>query len=548
MDSPSRDAEVPGVPSRYRAPRGRDRTSVAVAISLIVGLVLGGGGWLVYRSGACDPHPLTVTAAPGVTPAVSAVAARLNRKGCARVEVVSAESEDMAGLPSGEDTGPAPHARPDVWIADSSLWLDVLNGRGAAPRQAPSIASSPLVFAVAPKNAKRAASRLRTRSWAAFRGGKTYGPMLLDPAETATGMASLLALWGAAGGEKGTRAFTDMLQGEQTVSSVQQAVGGLTRRDRTPVLIASEQALRRQGGRLTTITPATATPALDYPYVVTTTVAARRRTAADLLAALRAPSGVSEIRKAGLRPPPAGDAGASSAPPVMPVAQPGAARNIRLVWRRITTVVRVLTLVDTSASMRSRMPGTRLTRMEATKRALTEGISAMPAASEFGLWEFPVGGRGRPYRSLVSLGRLDAVSGDEPHASRLQERLGRLREGGDEEGGLYDSVLAAYRAVEKNYDPDKLNIVLVLTDGHGDTRSRISASRLTARLKKSFNPKRPVSVIGMGFGDDADMNALSKIANATDGGAYKIEKQGQIMSLFMCAPALRVRDDPNCPR
>jgi Mg-chelatase subunit ChlD len=93
-----------------------------------------------------------------------------------------------------------------------------------------------------------------------------------------------------------------------------------------------------------------------------------------------------------------------------------------------------------------------------------------------------------------------------------------------------------------------VNIVLVLTDGRNDYKAGITLDALVTELTRSFHKETPVSVVAMGFGKDADMQALGRIAKATDGGAYQISDPRQIMQLFKEHMALKLCDNAQCPR
>jgi hypothetical protein len=86
--------------------------------------------------------------------------------------------------------------------------------------------------------------------------------------------------------------------------------------------------------------------------------------------------------------------------------------------------------------------------------------------------------------------------------------------------GLYDTTLAAVRAARADYDPRSVSSVVIITDGKDEDDGSIGLDPLAAKLKAEVDPTRPVKVIGIGLGPDADLAALKKIAEATGGSAY----------------------------
>ncbi|MEV5710060.1 substrate-binding and VWA domain-containing protein [Actinoallomurus sp. NPDC052274] len=551
MDSSFSDHEV-SPDSTGAAPSsagGRERASVAAAVALVVGLALGGGGWLVYRNHtACQDRSLTVTADPAIAAVITEVAVRYDKARCADVNVVTGDSAQTARLLASGDK--AADARPDVWIADSSLWFDGVKSR--AVRSAPSVASSPVVFAMTPENAQRYGSRLAGQGWGAFTTG-AYSLRLLDPVPSATAMTSLLALSSAAGGGSGgLQTFSRMLQGVKPSSDVTDAIAALADQGRPPVLPLAEQTIwrqRQEGRQVAAVYPATA-PALDFPYAVLTTDRARGRVAAGLLDALRSADGVARLRAAGLRAPAGAASGPAASglpadpPRALPVVRPGAALAMRGTWEKMQQGLRAIALIDVSGATLARM-GPR-TRVQVMTGALSNGLSLLEDDTEFGLWSFPA--RGRPYRRLVETGPLRELAPTGTRRARLLQRIDGLGAERGRDGGMYDAILDAYRELSQGYRPGMLNEVLVLTGGASGSRDGLTLDRLVAELKKDFDPERQVNITLMAFGDGVDMRPLRKIAEATAGAAYSIRNDQQIMTLFRCAVALRVDEDLPCPR
>ncbi|WP_344457136.1 substrate-binding domain-containing protein, partial [Actinomadura kijaniata] len=319
----------PGALASRRLRRSRDRLTLAVAAALGLGLLLGGGGWVVaVRGPSCDPAALlTVTADPAVAPAATAVAASLNqarRKAgrCAAVKVSAGRSGETAALfRTGRGT-------PDVWIPDSSLWLDMLPRaiRPAAGRPPASVASSPLVFVLTTADARRHRSELDRRAWAAFGPGvaadrvfhaaRAATPRYLlrvpDPSRTGTGMLTLLALEStvhATTARGVTARFAATMRTVRTLpdgTDLGAALTGVGEDGPAEVAVVPEhRAWRHTGTRavrpVETVYPARGAPYLDFPFFVAARGAADGRTAAALLAELRGADGTAQLRRVGLR-------------------------------------------------------------------------------------------------------------------------------------------------------------------------------------------------------------------------------------------------------
>ncbi|GLY85320.1 substrate-binding domain-containing protein [Actinoallomurus iriomotensis] len=540
---------------------------MAVAFALVLGLLLGVGGWMLTGGGSGCGHRvrLSVAADPAISPAISAMADRFGKDRCVTVTVAASTAADQADALAAGDT-----RRPDVWIPDSSLWLDItVGGRTTLPSAGTSVAASPMVFALPSGEIGRRGAILRQRSWQALAdGGSGFALRLYDPLRTATGMASLLAVQRVTGsGDRALPAFSRLLQGAQATTTIESAteltstITAASGQGPTPLLVLSEEALWQQNrrgsrtqGRFAALQAAGGMPNLDFPYVTVASDATVRRTAQDFLAALRSDAGVRAVHRIGLRShdgtagPELTSAGmARTAPAPVAVARPGAARMIRQTWRQMQLGIRGLALVDVSGSMLDPMPGSHDTRIQAVTHALSSGMALVPDDTEFGVWAFSTGlDHGLPYRQVVPVTELGTVTERGTGRALLQEKMARLRPKPDGDTGLYDSVLAAYQEMQKGYRADKFNFVLVLTDGRNDYDEGITLDTLLQRLRRNYDPRRPVSIITMGFGGDIDTEALGQIANVTQGAQYSIDDPKQIVQLFLRSTAMRACGKPGC--
>jgi secreted protein with Ig-like and vWFA domain len=111
----------------------------------------------------------------------------------------------------------------------------------------------------------------------------------------------------------------------------------------------------------------------------------------------------------------------------------------------------------------------------------------------------------------------------------LDDRLG-----GDT--GLYDTALAAYRAVQAGYDPAYVNSVVLITDGENDdSTGGLELPELLAELEAAADPQRPVRIVTIGIGPDTDPASLQAIADATGGTSYVATRPSDIETVFFRA-------------
>jgi hypothetical protein len=200
---------------------------------------------------------------------------------------------------------------------------------------------------------------------------------------------------------------------------------------------------------------------------------------------------------------------------------------------------RLLAVFDVSTSMRSPV-GTR-TRVTLARDAAKSALGLFPDNSAIGLWVFARKMSGdNDWTELVPTRTLAADAGGKPQRQVLGDALDslpqRLSPGGT---GLYDTTLAAVRAARANYDPAAVDSVVIVTDGKDEDEGSIGLPTLLSTLKSEVDATRPVKVIGIALGPDADLDALKQIATATGGAAYSAVDPNDLQTVLF--DALRQR-------
>jgi hypothetical protein len=186
----------------------------------------------------------------------------------------------------------------------------------------------------------------------------------------------------------------------------------------------------------------------------------------------------------------------------------------------LATPSRLLTVIDVSTSMNAPAgDGTRATlARDATKSALT----LLPDSYSGGVWAFAYQLDGdRDHVELAPLRQFGADAGGKTQRELLNEQFDSLpsllEPGGT---GLYDTTLAAVRAARDAYDANSVNSVVLITDGENEDDAGIQLDELLSTLRAEADPNRPVKVVGIALGPDADLSALEQIGDATGGAAY----------------------------
>lgn len=574
-----RHKNAPDDRQRPRRGRGIAIVSLAGALVLAVGLGIGAYALVGSRTGCTGAVRLSVVASPDIAPAVRTLARDFNaahdepHRQCVRVAVSARQSADVMNALSG--SGPiAGKVRPDVWIPDSSLWVDLVQsstgGAGKTRMTGTSVAETPIIMAVSRLLAAGTPGHFKHTRWRSLipvrqsaAGGLDVH--MLDPTRNASGMGALVTLQGMLGeGNAGLASLTaavrrlqnDTAPGDAALfASFKRATAG-----HKPILVTTEQSVwaynrRTEAAKALGVYPVEGSLDLDYPYVLTTANGPRIAAAQAFRSAVTSRTAAAAVRRLGFRSPDgrAGRAIARSAglhaarPRALPSPSPGAVSDVLQAWKRLMLGTRMLALLDVSGSMSTPVPGTTLTRMQAMVRVAQEGLSEFPGTDEIGVRLFSTNMAGtRDWRQVVPIGPLNAKIGGGTRRELIHRRLAAASPKPDGDTGLYDSILAAYRTMTRDYRPDKVNSVMVFTDGRQEDPNGISLTTLLRKLRARFDPDRPVSVFAIGFGPDIDPSALEKIAEATNGDVYVTQDPAQIRQVFLQAVSRRICA-PNCP-
>ena len=488
---------------------------------------------------------------------------------------------------------------PDVWVPESTTSVDLARARPDSARvlavQSAGIASSPIVLAAPGDTTRILAGRARlgqsptladllalARSPAGW--GQPgidrpeWGPVRFstpDPGTTTLGASLVVAAAGALTGtparnvrastfgsaqaKQGLLAFVRALASAPPDASdlfarVEQASTTTEVLSKVGVLAAYEKDVWTYNGGSPAVLLRAAYPlggqlAADYPFLVPNASwvdAVDRKAAADfrgwlMSADVQARLGGFGLRRAdGTAGPELGADGrgltAEALPPQPLRAADGPAAALSA-WRLVTRRVSVLALFDVSESMAKRVPGSARSKLDVAKAAAQASLSLFDDADAIGLWEFSRTLDGdRDYRVLVPLGLAGAPVGgfrDRRVASVAAYRTMAARTA----TGLYDSVLAAYQNTVSNYRQGYINTLVVLTDGKNEDPGSIPLPVLLAELKKRYDPARPVHIVTLAYGDDADRAVLGQLAEVTGGLGFTSVDPRNIGQVFLTAVA-----------
>jgi hypothetical protein len=268
--------------------------------------------------------------------------------------------------------------------------------------------------------------------------------------------------------------------------------------------------------KMVSVTPSEGTPAFEFSLVNVATDPVRDQAVEQLRAYLMTPTAAKIFAQYGIRstavpvtmPTPQGSVGEVKIGPTPDAETVTAATNV---WQSATTDFSILSVFDVSGSMKEKVGDT--TRVAITQEAAGIALAALPKTTKLGLWIFSIdkGGPGQDWRELAPIGRLD----DDSHRAVVATAASTLAKNVGGGTGLYDTIWAAYQRVKKQYDPNRVNAVVILTDGRNEDPNGISLEQLKANLRAASDPTKPIAITTIGIGPDVDPKALSQISKMT---------------------------------
>jgi len=296
---------------------------------------------------------------------------------------------------------------------------------------------------------------------------------------------------------------------------------------------------------LVAVYPKEGTLEADHPWVVLRAPwvdAAKRRAAAGFLDYIRSEPVQVRFQEAGFRswggrPGPAltEESGLLPDQPARVLAPPAPKVVAAALesWNAARKRSNVLAVYDVSGSMKEPVPGTGLTKIELVRKAVVLALPLFAPETNLGSWVFSTNLEGRQdWHELVPIGPTNAKL---PNGKTRREVLAGtipLLQATNGDTGLYDTTLAAFRAVKRSYAPGRLNIVVLLTDGiNDDPDGGISKRELLSRLKADQGNQK-VAIITIAFGANADVATLREISQATGGIPYVVRDPRQIIKVF----------------
>ena len=205
-------------------------------------------------------------------------------------------------------------------------------------------------------------------------------------------------------------------------------------------------------------------------------------------------------------------------------------------WHDQRKGARVLILLDVSGSMSEKADPSSSspdTKLDLAKRAAVASLSQFKADDQVGLRIFSTNLGPQQDQNFLDLVPVGPMSRNAPLLRNAIES--QLPQNATP---LYQSTQVAYEDMARGYDPTLINAVVLLTDGQQDDGDNIPDDQqlqtLLSTLSQSTSAEgaKPIRVFTIGYGKEADLATLQRIAQATNAASYDASNPTTIDKVF----------------
>ncbi|MDO8670445.1 MAG: VWA domain-containing protein [Dehalococcoidia bacterium] len=481
-----------------------------------------------------------------------------NGRAAVKIDAVKAEWPDMLeAAANGAFVAVSPDS--SIWLeALDKAWVDAHPDSSSAIGTTTRFATSPAVIATWAGREGELGSA-QSRGWSSLlaraKADASYRWSHGSPKASASGLLALTAeFYSAAGKTYGlAKIDADREDVRKYVADVERTIaryGGESDAALVDYLLGDGQNVlsavvmpeasvidynrRSKGKQLVAVYPVEGTLMLDHPLVLLETpqlTPDQRRGYLDFARYLRSPEGQKIVAANGYRPIDIGLDLAAAGSPLKPAngvspSQPillqipsaGVLDYLKQAWATgLKRRANIILVVDTSGSMGDN------SKLVRAKEALGSFLKQIPSDQErVGLSTFSDN-----YQELIPLDTL----------AKNRQKLDYAVSGLTPSGGtaLYYAIWAAQRTLAAKLDPERINVVVAMTDGlenkSQDLAGKSGVPILTTRtsndpsalIKAMQTNGQGVLVFTIGYGSDADMTGLGKIATAFGGQSYRAD-------------------------
>ena len=205
---------------------------------------------------------------------------------------------------------------------------------------------------------------------------------------------------------------------------------------------------------------------------------------------------------------------------------PAVLSQVRSAWTQLRKPARVLMLLDVSGSIGEPVPEAGASKLDLAKRAAIRAMTQFAPTDEVGLWAFTTDMGGDDEAIYRELEPVEPISRQRKDLRDSIQALTPLNG-----TPLYAAIRAAVRDMETSLESDKINAVVVLTDGRNEYPADTDLNGLVRELGGG-DSETALRVFTIAYGAGADLETLRQISAASNAAAYDATRPESIDKVF----------------
>jgi Ca-activated chloride channel homolog len=165
-------------------------------------------------------------------------------------------------------------------------------------------------------------------------------------------------------------------------------------------------------------------------------------------------------------------------------------------------------------------------KLELAKAAAADALADFASDDQVGVWAFTSDLPG-PTGVYVEIAPIAPLG---PNLDQVRRAIGELTPLNGTP--LYAVTRQAVGAMSTAADPDRINAVVLLTDGRNEYPPDTDLSSLIREIQVSENSAGAVRVFSIAYGQDADLETLRQVSEASRAAAYDATDPTSIERIF----------------
>ncbi len=196
-------------------------------------------------------------------------------------------------------------------------------------------------------------------------------------------------------------------------------------------------------------------------------------------------------------------------------------------WGEQRKAAKVLLVIDVSGSMGEEVGGGE-TKLDLAKRASIEALDEFKPEDQVGLRIFSTNISPKEPTDFLDVVPIAEIAGNREAIARKISSLVPT-----EGTPLYSTSSASFEFMKSQYDPARINAVVLLTDGRNeDDFNDLNATIAKLRSGSEGQSSSPIRLFTIAYGQDADKAVLKRLSEATNAASYDASDPQTINKVF----------------